>query len=127
MDSTAPSLVAAVQWMEALVLGGFATTVAVIAIAGFGYAALTGRLSIKRSMTILVGCFVLFGAPAIAHAMLMLFGGGADGEIIPAPEPQQASEPPFTVPPFPDARQPAANPFDPYASIARRPPAPVDQ
>ncbi|NWE54557.1 TrbC/VirB2 family protein, partial [Brevundimonas sp. P7753] len=50
------------QWVQELLLGPVATSIAVIAVAAIGLLMLSGRMNIRRSATVLVGCFILFGA-----------------------------------------------------------------
>ena len=66
------SIVAGVIWVEHALLGTAATTVAVICVAGLGFAFLAGRVPVRRAMTVLVGCFILFGAPSIAAGLSAL-------------------------------------------------------
>ena len=58
-------LLAAVQWIEGTLLGNVATTVAVIAVAIVGFMMLTGRMNWRHGITVIIGCFVIFGAAAI--------------------------------------------------------------
>jgi type IV secretion system protein VirB2 len=60
------ALVAAVQWLERTILGTAATTVAVISIATIGFMMLSGRVDLRRGATVVIGCFILFGAAGIA-------------------------------------------------------------
>ena len=46
-------------------LGTIATVVAVIAVAAVGFMMLTGRINWRYGATVIVGCFVLFGASSI--------------------------------------------------------------
>jgi len=55
----------AVNWLQGTLLGNVATAVAVIAVAAVGFAMLTGRLDWRRGITVIVGCFIIFGAAAI--------------------------------------------------------------
>jgi type IV secretory pathway VirB2 component (pilin) len=108
--SGSSSLVAAASWLQGALLGTVATIVAVIAVASVGLMMLSGRLDIRRGVTVLVGCFILLGAPAIAAGIkTFLAGGGAAAasyaEDAPPPPPP-ASPPP-----------PPANP-DPYAGAS---------
>ncbi|MBC9032996.1 TrbC/VirB2 family protein [Sphingomonas sp. JC676] len=59
-------LLAAVSWLQGTVLGTMATTVALVAVAAVGMMMLTGRIHIRRGATVILGCFILFGAPGIA-------------------------------------------------------------
>ncbi|USI73436.1 TrbC/VirB2 family protein [Sphingomonas morindae] len=58
-------IVAALGWLQGTLLGNVATAVAVIAVAMVGFMMLTGRLNWRFGATVIVGCFVLFGASAI--------------------------------------------------------------
>jgi type IV secretion system protein VirB2 len=58
-------IVAAVRWLEGTLLGTIATVVAVIAVASVGFLMLTGRINWRYGATVIVGCFILFGAASI--------------------------------------------------------------
>ncbi len=58
-------LLAGVSWLQGTLLGNVATAVAVIAVAGVGFMMLTGRLNWRYGATVILGCFILFGAAAI--------------------------------------------------------------
>lgn len=55
----------ALGWIQGTLLGNLATTAAVIAVAACGFMMLTGRMNWKFGATVIMGCFVLFGAAAI--------------------------------------------------------------
>jgi type IV secretion system protein VirB2 len=55
----------AVTWMQDTLLGEVASGVAVIAVAVVGFLMLSGRLNWRYGATVIVGCFVLFGAATI--------------------------------------------------------------
>lgn len=59
------AIVGAVQWLQGTLLGTVATVVAVIAIAVVGFMMLTGRLNWRYGATVILGCFILFGAASI--------------------------------------------------------------
>ncbi len=59
------AIVGAVNWLQGTLLGTVATTVAVIAVATVGLLMLTGRLNWRYGVTVVVGCFILFGAASI--------------------------------------------------------------
>ncbi len=92
----------AVQWIVDLLVGPIGTSMAVIAVAWVGFSLLEGRLSVRRGATVVLGCFILFGAPTIARELLGL--AGRDGGQIAAPDLPPAaplqSQPP--LPPQPD-------------------------
>ena len=58
-------IVAAVNWVQGTLLGNVATAVAVIAVAVVGFMMLTGRMNWKHGITVILGCFILFGATVI--------------------------------------------------------------
>ncbi|MGL5836874.1 MAG: TrbC/VirB2 family protein [Sphingorhabdus sp.] len=55
----------ALGWIQGTLLGNLATTAAVIAVAACGFMMLTGRMNWRFGATVIMGCFVLFGATAI--------------------------------------------------------------
>ena len=68
-------LIAALGWVQGTLLGNLATTAAVIAVAVVGYMMLTGRIDWRRGLTVVVGCFIIFGAVAIVAGIRSLAGG----------------------------------------------------
>lgn len=64
------SLVGAVIWIEGVVLGTSATVIAVICVAVTGILMLNGRINVRRGMAVILGCFILFGSPAIVRGLL---------------------------------------------------------
>jgi len=58
-------VVAAVNWLQGTLLGTVATVVAVIAVASVGFLMLTGRINWRYGATVILGCFILFGAASI--------------------------------------------------------------
>src|SRR5687768_13839587 len=58
-------IVAALAWMQGTLMGNVATAVAVMAVAAVGFMMLTGRLNWRFGATVIVGCFILFGAASI--------------------------------------------------------------
>jgi type IV secretion system protein VirB2 len=58
-------LVAAARWLQGTLLGTFATVAAVIAVASVGLLMLTGRINWRYGVTVIIGCFILFGAASI--------------------------------------------------------------
>lgn len=59
------ALVRAVSWLQGTLLGTVATVVAVIAVASVGFMMLTGRINWRYGATVIIGCFILFGAASI--------------------------------------------------------------
>lgn len=62
-------IVAALQWLQGTLMGHVATTIAVMAVAAVGFMMLTGRLNWRMGATVIIGCFVLFGAGAIVSGI----------------------------------------------------------
>ena|SRR5437868_11708170 len=68
-------LVAALNWVQGTLLGNLATTAAVIAVAAVGFMMLTGRIDWRRGLTVVIGCFILFGAVSIVAGIRSLATG----------------------------------------------------
>ncbi|HWU74476.1 MAG TPA: TrbC/VirB2 family protein [Sphingomonas sp.] len=114
-DSPAGSsvFVAAISWLQDLLLGTVATSIAVIAIAAIGFGMLSGRVNIRHGATVVLGCFILFGASTIVNG-LRYAAGGVGGDTAP---PVVVVAPP---PPPPPHVQPSGvpAPYDPYAGAS---------
>lgn len=70
-------LVGAVRWLEGTLLGTVATVVAVIAVAVVGFLMLTGRMNWRYGATVILGCFILFGAGSIVGGIQSSASAGA--------------------------------------------------
>lgn len=112
-SNEASALLAAARWLEALMQGPAATTLAVLAVAATGLMMLGGRLPIRRGLVVTLGCFVLFGAPAIARGIMKSAAGAA--EPVPAAIPPMAFTPP---PPSPPSQPAPPAMVDPYAGAS---------
>lgn len=62
---------ASLGWIEGVLFGPVAVIFCVIAVAFVGAAMMTGRLAVRRGALVIVGCFILFGAPIIANALML--------------------------------------------------------
>ncbi len=104
-------MVESARWMEGVLLGEIALGLCVIAVALVGALMLTGRLPLRESARIVVGCFVLLGAPVIA--------AGFVGDLS-EPNVASAPPPPVTVPT--ESKRPDLPPadFDSYAGASLR-------
>ncbi|HEV2532777.1 TrbC/VirB2 family protein [Phenylobacterium sp.] len=71
----ASPLVGALSWVQDTLLGNFATAAAVIAVAAVGFLMLTGRMDWRRGLTVVVGCFIIFGAAAIVAGIRSMATG----------------------------------------------------
>lgn len=104
MPGTSNALVTASDWIAVLLTGTLGTILAVLAIAGVGFAMLQGRLAVRDGVRVVLGCFILFGAPMIAHGLAGLAALTASAPI----EVQSAPPPP---PPIPSPPQPNRDPY----------------
>jgi type IV secretion system protein VirB2 len=107
----ATSLSNAALWVEQVLTGSLSTSAAIIAVAVVGLGMLYGRINVKRALTVILGCFILFGASTIARGLTGLGGAGASAERA------QSSPPPLSVP-VPDPAPRQDNAYDPYAGAA---------
>jgi type IV secretion system protein VirB2 len=62
-------IVAALGWLQGTLLGNVATAVAVMAVAAVGFMMLTGRMNWRFGATVIIGCFILFGAGSIVSGI----------------------------------------------------------
>ena len=69
-------IVAAVAWIQGTLLGTVATVIAVIAVAIVGFMMLTGRMNWRYGATVILGCFILFGAGSIVAGIQSAAAGG---------------------------------------------------
>jgi type IV secretion system protein VirB2 len=69
-------IVAALSWLQGTLMGNVATAIAVMAVAAVGFMMLTGRLNWRFGATVIIGCFVLFGAGAIVSGIQSSAGMG---------------------------------------------------
>ena len=65
----------AATWMQGTLLGNVATTLAVIAVGATGLLMLRGRIDWQRGATVILGCFIVFGAVAIVAGIRSVSGG----------------------------------------------------
>ena len=108
-QADAGALNGAVDWMTGTLLGSVATGLCIIAIAVVGLMMLSGRLAVREGARVVLGCFVLFGAPTLAIALRELANGGE------AKAPVEIAAP--ALPPRPP--QPTST-YDPYAGASMR-------
>ena len=102
-----PVLGAAGGWMEGVLGGTLATTLCVIAIAILGLLLLAGRLRVRRSAEVVLGCFLLLGAGLLAVQLQQLAGGAAGADraggaqvILPAAAAELSPLPPANYDPY---------------------------
>jgi type IV secretion system protein VirB2 len=97
-------------WLRDLLLGELAYMLAVLAIALVGAAMLQGRLSLRHAARVVLGCFILFGAPVIANGLSGLVQAG--GPSLPL------TTAPLAPPPLPRVPEPPTPNPDPYAGAS---------
>jgi len=69
-------ILSAVGWLQGTLLGNVATALAVIAVGATGLLMLTGRIDWRRGATVILGCFIVFGAAAIVGGIRSVATGG---------------------------------------------------
>lgn len=69
-------IVSAVRWLQGTLLGTVATVAAIIAVATVGLLMLTGRINWRHGATVVLGCFIIFGAAAIVAGIKTSVGLG---------------------------------------------------
>ena len=69
-------IVGAMHWLQGTLLGTVATVAAVIAVAVVGLMMLTGRMNWRYGLTVILGCFILFGAASIVAGIQSTAGAG---------------------------------------------------
>ena len=67
-------IIAALNWIQGTLLGNLATTAAVIAVATVGFLMLSGRMNWRFGATVILGCFILFGAATIVGGIRAVAG-----------------------------------------------------
>ena len=105
-------MVESARWVERVMLGDIALGVCIIAVALTGALMLTGRLPLREGARVMVGCFVLLGAPVIAAGFVERGSAVIEASLL--------SPPPITPPTeSPRPYLPPPN-FDPYAGASLR-------
>ncbi len=69
-----PALSVASDWVTGTLFGGLATGLCVVAVAFIGLRLMTGDMAIRDGLRVVLGCFVLLGAPFIALGLLNVTG-----------------------------------------------------
>ena len=98
-------LIEAAKWVEALLLGQVGTIVATLAVAWIGALLLQGRLALRTGLRVIMGCFVLFGAPIIAKGLAGVTRGSPGGVV-------------YLDPDWSLSKRSVPEGFDPYAGAA---------
>lgn len=97
-------LTGSVQWLTGTLIGDLAAAICVLAIAFVGFSMLTGRIAIRRGLQVILGCFVLLGAPVIAAGMLGLLLPESGSRLSPADTVVYEAGPREPLQPVEDAR-----------------------
>ena len=106
----ASAIDAASAWISDLLFGPLANVIAVIAVAWIGFAMLSGRIDIRRGLSVIFGCFLLFGARGIADGLRSSAIGEAVSVANSVPPPPAFAQPP--------AQATIPSGYDPYAGAA---------
>lgn len=109
-STDASALGAAVSWIAGTLLGSVAVGLCIVAVAVVGFMTLEGRILVRQGARVILGCFILLGAPAITAGFLRFW----DSE--PAP---LNSRSPIEQSQMPREEPPAAK-YDPYAGASLR-------
>lgn len=104
------SVASSVEWINGVLFGQVAVGLCVLAVAFVGVMMLTGRVPLHMGLRVVLGCFVLLGAPVIAAGLMGTF------EEPPAAVALAPPEPPAKSPR--DELEPAE--YDPYAGASLR-------
>jgi type IV secretion system protein VirB2 len=75
----ASPLVTTTRWIDGVLLGEVALGVGVLAVAIIGAHMLTGKLPLRQGVRVVIGCFVLLGAPVISAAFTDLMDSDMRG------------------------------------------------
>ena len=103
--SSSPPFATSIQAVTGSTFAETATALCVIAVALLGFAMLMGRVPIRYGISVIVGCFVVLGAPVLASSLVALASPSGAGVA--------ADLPPSSPPDLRQDLQPATE--DPYA------------
>lgn len=103
-------MVESARWIEGVMQSEIALGVCVIAVAFIGTLMLSGRLPLREGARVVVGCFVLLGAPVIANGLLETGSRVASA----SPDVPPISWPSAARPELPKAK------YNPYAQASVR-------
>ncbi|WP_183129178.1 TrbC/VirB2 family protein [Sphingomonas sp. PP-F2F-G114-C0414] len=107
MSVESPALVQAVNWIDQLVVGPLAVSLAVIAVAITGLLMLRGHVPLEAAFRIVIGCFIIFGAPGIALGIMSAARNVTAPEVVsPSPNIAPITKPPATYDPYAGAATP---------------------
>jgi type IV secretory pathway VirB2 component (pilin) len=69
VQQSSDPITSALMWMQGILLGPIATSLAVMAVAGVGFMMLTGRINWRYGGTVIIGVFIIFGAPRLVASI----------------------------------------------------------
>ena len=98
------------EWLKSLATGSLTISLCILAIALVGLLMMGGRLPVRTGLRIVLGVFVLLGAPVMASA-LIVSSGYAGSPSLAMPQPRPLPE---------ETRSLPASPWDPYAGASLR-------
>ena len=114
-------LTAASRWLLDLLQGQAVSAIAVLAVAFLGFEMLSGRISLKNALRVVLGCFILLGSATIAQGFMDASRGALGGPVQAAPYVSAPAAAPALAYPPPNAPpRTSGNPYDPYASAPPR-------
>ncbi|MEP5937338.1 MAG: TrbC/VirB2 family protein [Erythrobacter sp.] len=107
-----PSVQSSLDWISGMLMGEIAIAVSVVGVAIVGFIMLTGRLPLRRGVQVIIGCFVLLGAPALAASFTEFWQGSVvDAQPLTYSTEAEAIAPREDLPPAQ---------YDPYAGASLR-------
>jgi hypothetical protein len=115
MEDHGTTFVEIVNWVEAILLGPAAASVAVIAVAYVGFAMITGRVDVPHAVRVVLGCFIIFGASTIAAGIRVALPGTEIGGEAMSVAPAEMAD---TLPPAQENPEAPPRSYDPYAGAA---------
>src|SRR5690606_9241266 len=69
------------EWLTFTIAGTLAATLCVLAVALVGFMLLAGRVAVRDGVRVVIGCFILLGAPSIAVELHRSAGGSSSGGL----------------------------------------------
>jgi type IV secretion system protein VirB2 len=96
MQPSDAAIPTAVEWAVGVLLGSVATGLAVLAVAFLGFGMLLGHLDWRTGTRVVLGIFILFGAPMIARELAGFARSGEaaeSGQVAAGAIPQQPALP----------------------------------
>jgi hypothetical protein len=103
------ALVGAVGWAKALLLGSMGVALGILGVAAAGVLMFQGRIPVRRGVSVILGCFILFSAGQISTGLIAERTSSVEGASAAPVKPWAPSYTPVI---------PAPSPYDPYAGAA---------